>query len=451
MDKKKAGSTPIALRVLKELVLPLAGGGAYGTLVAQAKQMPLDGVTAGGVAFFCILAAQGLVLRAARTARTEPPAPAAVSAPAPEPLKLPAPEKAPEKEKEPEPAPALIAAPLVEPVLKPIVEPVAKPAEEPAPVPAPAPALEPAAKPAPKPAPKPANDFVSIRVGIEELKEQGALPEPEPEKPEDGQRPLFRNLAHAPTKRTPVEALAPKQLLDLKMPYQAVLNAAVNFEREVKRQADMADDRAATLDSLFEDPRFNLSKDRLRQLDTLRRIRNNILHGFETLVDPTEAAALVAAFDKAATWFDPANIEPMAPATPEPETPAKDEAEKPAEDEAESPPNTKAEEPAKEEVKAVVEDEEPANSEAETPANEEARAVVEDEESANTEAEEPVKDDTEKPVTDEALKPVEPVEEQTKRPQEGESEKSEEAEKKADAAPDSKVTEKTGREKLPEV
>ncbi len=369
MDKKKAGSTPIALRVLKELVLPLAGGAAYGTLVAQAKQMPLDGVTAGGVAFFCILAAQGLVLRAARSARAEPPAPAAVSAPAPEPLKLPAPEKAPEKE--PEPAPPLIAAPTVEA----IVEPVAKPVEEPAPVPVPAPVPEPAAKPVPKPA----NDFVSIRVGIEELKEQGALPEPEPEKPEDGQRPLFRNLAHAPTKRTPVEALAPKQLLDLKMPYQAVLNAAVNFEREVKRQAAMADDRTATLESLFDDPRFNLSKDRLRQLDTLRRIRNNILHGFETLVDPIEAAALVAAFDRAASWFDPANIEPVEPAKAEVETPAKDEAEKPAEDEAEETSNTEAEEPAKEEAKAVVEDEEPASTEAEEPAKEELKAVVEDE------------------------------------------------------------------------
>ena len=75
MDKKKADRTPIALRVLKELALPLAGGAAYGTLVAQAKQMPLDGVTAGGVAFFCILAAQGLVLRAARSARSESPAP----------------------------------------------------------------------------------------------------------------------------------------------------------------------------------------------------------------------------------------------------------------------------------------------------------------------------------------------------------------------------------------
>ncbi len=398
MDKKKAGSTPIALRVLKELVLPLAGGAAYGTLVAQAKQMPLDGVTAGGVAFFCILAAQGLVLRAARTARSDPPAPAAVSAPAPEPLKLPPPEKAPEKE--PEPAPALIAAPTIEA----IVEPVAKPVEEPAPVLVPMPVPEPEAKPAPKPAPKPANDFVSIRVGIEELKEQGALPEPEPEKPEDGQRPLFRNLAHAPTKRTPVEALAPKQLLDLKMPYQAVLNAAVNFEREVKRHADMTDDRTATLESLFDEPRFNLSKDRLRQLDTLRRIRNNILHGFETLVDPIEAAALVAAFDRAASWFDPANIEPVEPAKAEVETPAKDEAEKPAEDEAEKTSNTEAEEPAKEEVKAVVEDEEPANAETEEPVKEEAKAVVEDEEPANAEAEEPAKEEVKAVVEDESKK-----------------------------------------------
>lgn len=364
MDKKKAGSTPIALRVLKELVLPLAGGAAYGTLVAQAKQMPLDGVTAGGVAFFCILAAQGLVLRAARTARSDQPVPATVSAPAPEPLKLPAPEKAPEKE--PEPAPALIAAPTVEP----IVEPVAKPVEEPAPVPVPAP--EPTAKPAPKPVPKPANDFVSIRVGIEEMKEQGALPEPEPEKPEDGQRPLFRNLAHAPTKRTPVEALAPKQLLDLKMPYQAVLNAAVNFEREVKRHAAMADDRTVPLESLFEEPRFNLSKDRLRQLDTLRRIRNNILHGFETLVDPIEAAALVAAFDRAASWFDPANVEPVEPATAEDETPSKDEPESlvkdetdelakdeavmPAENDAEKSARDEREVPAKGEPKKPAED-----------------------------------------------------------------------------------------------
>lgn len=396
MDEKKAGSTPIALRVLKELVLPLAGGVAYGTIVAQAKQMPLDGVTAGGVAFFCILAAQGLVLRATRTARSEQqPAPQAVPAPAPEPLKLPAPEKVPEKEKEPEPAPALIATPPVEPIVEPAVEPVAEPTPTPVPPPPP---------PAP---PKPANDFVSIRVGIEDLKEQGALPEPEPEKPEDGQRPLFRNLAHAPTKRTPVEALAPKQLLDLKMPYQAVLNAAVNFEREVKRHAAMEGDRTVPLESLFEEPRFNLSKDRLRQLDTLRRIRNNILHGFETLVDPIEAAALVAAFDRAASWFDPAIVEPVELAKAEAETPAKDEAEKPAEDEAEGP--------------------------------------------SDTEAEEPAKADTEKPVTDEALKPVEPAKEETEKPQEGEPEKSEEAEKKADAAPDPKVTEKTGSEKLQKV
>lgn len=386
MDKSKAGRTPIALRVLKELVLPLAGGAAYGTLVAEAKQMPLDGVTAGGVAFFCILAAQGLVLRAARTARSEPPAPTAVSAPAPEPLKLPAPEKVPEKEAEP--APALIAAPTVEPPVEPIVEPVAKPVEEPAPTPAPPP---PPPAP-PKPAPKPANDFVSIRVGIEELKEQGALPEPEPEKPEDGQRPLFRNLAHSPSKRTPVEALAPRQLLDLKMPYQAVLNAAVNFEREVKRHADMEGDRTASLESLFEDPRFNLSKDRLRQLDTLRRIRNNILHGFETLVDPTEAAALVAAFDKAATWFDPANIEPLKP--------AKVEAEKPAEDEVEGPSDTKAEEPVKEEVKAVSEDEEPATADTEELAKEEVKPVVEDKEPAKPEAEEPAKEEAKAVVED---------------------------------------------------
>ena len=439
MDKKKAGSTPIALRVLKELVLPLAGGGAYGTLVAQAKQMPLDGVTAGGVAFFCILAAQGLVLRAARTARSDQPAPAAVSAPAPEPLKLPAPEKAPEKEKEQEPAPALIAAPTVEPLLKPIVEPVAKPVEEPAPVPTPAPAPEPAAKPVPKPAPKPANDFVSIRVGIEELKEQGALPEPEPEKPEDGQRPLFRNLAHAPTKRTPVEALAPKQLLDLKMPYQAVLNAAVNFEREVKRQADMEGDRTVPLESLFEEPRFNLSKDRLRQLDTLRRIRNNILHGFETLVDPTEAAALVAAFDKAATWFDPANFEPVVPAKDEAETPAKDEAEKPAEDEAEETSNTEAEEPVKDEAKAVVEDEEPENAEAEEPVKEEAKAVVEDEKPANAAAEEPAKEEVKAVIEDEEptnAEAEEPVKEELKAVVEDEGEKldKDETEKKVEAA-----------------
>jgi hypothetical protein len=154
-----------------------------------------------------------------------------------------------------------------------------------------------------------------------------------------------------------VEALAPKQLLDLKMPYQAVLNAAVNFEREVKRHADMTDDRTVPLESLFEEPRFNLSKDRLRQLDTLRRIRNNILHGFETLVDPVEAAALVAAFDKAATWFDPANVEPVEPAKLEIDTPPEDEVEKPAEEKAEEAVRAEQEEPADEEAKAPVEDE----------------------------------------------------------------------------------------------
>ena len=383
MDKTKAGGTPIALRVLKELVLPLAGGVAYGAIVAQAKQMPLDGVTAGGVAFFCILAAQGLVLRAARSARREEPASAAVGTPPPEPLKLPAPDKVPETATDS--APALIAAPTVQPLPEPIVEPVAKPVDEPAPIPAPP------AEPAPKPVPKPANDFISIRVGIEELKEQGALPEPEPEKPEDGQRPLFRNLAHAPTKRTPVEALAPKQLLDLKMPYQAVLNAAVNFEREVKRHADMEGDRTVPLESLFEDPRFNLSKDKLQQLDTLRRIRNNILHGFETLVDPVEAAALVAAFDRAASWFDPANVEPEKPANDEADKLVKDEVEEPAKDEPEKPAKDEAEELVKEEAK------EPA----EQPEKDEA------EESAQDEAAKPVKDEPEKAADDEAGKPAE--------------------------------------------
>lgn len=393
MDNKKAGRTPIALRVLKELVLPVAGGVAYGTIVAQAKQMPLDGVTAGGVAFFCILAAQGLVLRAARTARSEQqPAAQAVPVPAPEPLKLPAPEKVPEKEKEPEPAPALIATPTVEPT----VEPVAKPVEEPAPVPVATPVPEPVAKPAPKPA----NDFVSIRVGIEELKEQGALPEPEPEKPEDGQRPLFRNLAHAPTKRTPVEALAPKQLLDLKMPYQAVLNAAVNFEREVKRHAGIPDDRTSSLESLFEQPRFNLSNEKLKQLETLRRIRNNILHGFETLVDPIEAAALVAAFDKAATWFDPANIEPVAPPKAEPEKRAEDEAEEPTTDEAEK--------PTKYEVKNLTKDaeKEPAKTEATEPTEDGSEKPAETQKPAEKEPEKPAEDESAKKSDDAQVKTI---------------------------------------------
>lgn len=311
MDTTKAGSTPIALRVLKELVLPLAGGVAYGAIVAQAKQMPLDGVTAGGVAFFCILAAQGLVLRAARHARSEQTAAKAVTAPPPETAKLSAPEKEPAKE--PEKAPLLITGPTPEPVAAPVAEP--------------------ARPPAPTPAPKPANDFVSIRLGIEELKEQGALPEVVPEKQEDGQKGLFRNLARDPAKRSPVEALAPRQLLDLKMPYQAVLNAAVNFEREVKRRADISDGRTVVLESLFEQPRFNLSKDKLQQLDTLRRVRNNILHGFETLVDPIEAADLVAAFDRAAVWFEPGNDESAKPAKYEAEKSTEEEPEILAKDE----------------------------------------------------------------------------------------------------------------------
>ena len=170
----------------------------------------------------------------------------------------------------------------------------------------------PGGKPAAPPAPETGEDFVSIRNGIEELKAQGALPEIAPEKPADGQRPLFRNLAETPAKRAPVEALAPKQLLELKMPYQAVLNAAVNFEREVRRRADVPGGQAP-LASLFAQPRFNLSKEKIQQLDTLRRVRNSILHGFETLVDPIEAAQLVAAFDSAASWFDPAKDAKVTP------------------------------------------------------------------------------------------------------------------------------------------
>lgn len=326
MDKTKAGGTPIALRVLKELVLPLAGGVAYGAVVAQAKQMPLDGVTAGGVAFFCILAAQGLVLRAARAARNEKADPPALPAPPSEPARLSAPDKEPEREPAREPAAEAAKDPAKAPDPVPLL--VIEPAFEPVAAPVSVTVVELALTP--PPAPKPANDFVSIRVGVEELKEQGVWPEPVEEKPDDGQRPLFRNLAHSPASRTPVEALAPKQLLDLKMPYQAVLNAAVNFEREIKRRAGLPDDRAATLDSLFEDPRFHLSKDRLRQLDTLRRIRNNILHGFETLVDPVEATALVAAFDRAASWFDPANAGLEKLEKSEPEKAANEQREKSA-------------------------------------------------------------------------------------------------------------------------
>lgn len=219
---------PVALRVLKESLIPLAGGAVYGAIVGYAKQSSLDGVSAGGVAFFCLLAVQGQILRGATNARDDQPVPDA------------------------------------------------------------------------------GDDFVSIRSGIEELKAQGALPEVAPEKPEDGQKALFRNLAQSPAKRAPVEALAPRQLLDLKMPYQAVLNAAVNFEREVRRRVDIPGGRTVPLARLFLQPQFNLSKERIQQLDTLRRVRNSILHGFETLVDPLEAAELVAAYDRAASWFEPA-------------------------------------------------------------------------------------------------------------------------------------------------
>ena len=214
--------------VWKESLISLAGGAAYGAIVGYAKQSALDGITAGGVVFLCLLAGQSRFLRGPTKALNEQPAPETV------------------------------------------------------------------------------DDFVSIRSGIEELKAQGALPEAAPEKPEDSQKALFRNLAQSPAKRAPVEALAPRQLLELKMPYQAVLNAAVNFEREVRRRADVPGGRTVPLAQLFVQPQFNLSKEKIQQLDTLRRVRNSILHGFETLVDPVEAAELVAAYDRAASWFEPA-------------------------------------------------------------------------------------------------------------------------------------------------
>jgi hypothetical protein len=217
--------------VWKELLISFAGAAVYGGIAGYAKQSALDGMTAGGVAFLCLFAIQGLILRRATKERDEP--------------------------RDEKPALAMD------------------------------------------------DDFVSIRSGIEELKAQGAFPEIVPEKPADGQKPLFRNLAQSPPKRAPVEALAPRQLLDLKMPYQAVLNAAVNFEREVRRRADIPEGRTVPLARLFLQPQFNLSKEKIQQLDTLRRVRNSILHGFETLVDPLEAAELVAAYDRAASWFEP--------------------------------------------------------------------------------------------------------------------------------------------------
>lgn len=245
MGKFGAVWKPVALRVSKELLIPLAGGAAYGAIVGHARPLSFDSVTAGGVAFVCLLAAQSLVLRAAANA----PGTREVQ-PAPKPAPVPEPEKA------------------------------------------------------QPPTPAPVDDVVSIRHGIDELKAQGAWPEVGPGTAEDGQKPLFRNLAYSVAKKTPVEALAPEQLLTLKMPYQAVLNAAVNFEREVRRRADIPDGRLVPLADLFRRPQFGLSKEKIQQLDTLRRMRNGILNGSETLVYPLEAAELVAAFDRAASWFD---------------------------------------------------------------------------------------------------------------------------------------------------
>ncbi|MDI1285094.1 MAG: hypothetical protein PSV46_11935 [Reyranella sp.] len=242
---------PIALPVLKELLIPLAGGAVYGSIVGHTERSSLDGLTAGGVAFFCLLAVQSLVLRAAANARDHQPA-----------LKI-------------------------------------------ARDPAPETATETATEAAKDPAPEAVDDFVSIRRGIDDLKQQGAWPEVGPENREDGQKPLFRDLAHSVAKKTPVEALTPGQLLTLKMPYQAVLNAAVNFEREIRRRAEIPDERTIPLAQLFRQPQLNLSKEKIQQLDTLRRMRNSILHGFETIVYPLEAAELVAAFDRAASWFEP--------------------------------------------------------------------------------------------------------------------------------------------------
>jgi hypothetical protein len=214
------------LRVLKEFVIPVVGGAAYGAIVGYIKQSPLDGVSAGGVAFLCLFALLGQALRAAKATRDDQPSVTAETR----------------------------------------------------------------------------DDVTSIQRGIEELKERGALQAADPEKRDGDQKMLFRNLSRSPA-RAPVEALAPKQLLDLKMPYQAVLNAAINFEREVRRRADIPGGRTIPLARLFVQPQFNLSKEKIEQLDTLRRVRNSIVHGFETLVDPIEAAELVAAYDTAAAWF----------------------------------------------------------------------------------------------------------------------------------------------------
>jgi hypothetical protein len=258
---------PIALPVLKELLIPLAGGAVYGSIVGHAERSPLGGVTAGGIAFFCLLAAQSLVLRAAANARDDRPAPKTA------------------------PEPVLEIAPVVVPAIAPVIAPVVAPLIS--------------KETAKDPAPEAVDDFISIRRGIDELKAQDAWPEVGPESRDDGQKPLFRDLAYSVAKKTPVEALTPAQLLAIKMPYQAVLNAAVNFERDVRRRADMPEDRTIPLAELFRQPQFDLSQEKIQQLDTLRRMRNSILHGFETIVYPLEAAELVAAFDRAASWFEP--------------------------------------------------------------------------------------------------------------------------------------------------
>ncbi|MBV8391964.1 MAG: hypothetical protein JOY81_02165 [Alphaproteobacteria bacterium] len=156
-----------------------------------------------------------------------------------------------------------------------------------------------------RPAPRDTgSDVTSIKRGIEELKEQGALPQASAEKPEDGQKMLFRNLYRSAARRAPVEALAPRQLLELKMPYQAVLNAAVNFEREIRRRADLPNSQTISLPQLFQQPQFNLSPEKVRELETLRRVRNGIVQGAEAFVDPVEAEELVMAYERAVSWFE---------------------------------------------------------------------------------------------------------------------------------------------------
>lgn len=273
------GLGAIVPRVLKEFVIPLIGGVAYGAIVGSAKQSPLDGASAGGVAFLCLFVVLGVILRASKPARDERPAMTVDPRPLPEPKTV---------EIKAETVTAIPAPPPVETRVEAPVE--------------------------------RHEEFTSIRRGMEELKEQGALPPPDAEKPESGQKMLFRNLYRSSPSRAPVEALAPRQLLELKMPYQAVLNAAVNFEREVRRKANLPSEKTISLTELFEQPQFDLSDDQRKQLDVLRRMRNSIIHGFEAFVDPVEAEELVSAFDRAVSWFGPAKNEPK----PEPKAKSSD-------------------------------------------------------------------------------------------------------------------------------